>query len=140
MMAPLLGDQVDVLDDNDRRLQRPGHRARGGDHPQRAAGQQHGGDARQPAEQVPQRMGLARARNAVEQYPAPQMLAAGQQSRRVPGNAKHLPLDPVEYLWRQDHLVPGDLRTVDETQQRAAVVIEYLVSEGDDVAAEDVML
>ena len=138
--VPLLGDQVHVLDHHHRGLQRPCDRAGRGDLPERRAGQHHHGDARQLAQQVADGVGLAGARRAVQQDTALEVLAARAQPRHVPGHPDDLPLDPLEQVRRQDHLLAADLRTPQETQQLLAARAEDLAAEADHVPAEHVPL
>jgi hypothetical protein len=137
---PLLGDQVHVLDHDDRRLQRPRHRAGLPDHPQRVPGQHHDRGLRHVAHQVADRVRLAGARGAVQQHAALEVLPAGPQPARVLLHAEHLPFDPVQQIWRQHHVVAADPRAVEEAQQRAPAVPEHVAAVGDHLAAVDVAL
>src|SRR5262249_27808857 len=133
------GNEVHVLDDDHGRLQGPGNRARRRDHVERSAGEQHDGHARQPAEKVPDRVGLASPWRAVQQDAAPQMLAARDQAGSMPCNTETLTLDPCEQVWGQDDLLPLDTRALDEAEQCATVMAKNLVTEGDHVSPENVV-
>ena len=136
---PLLGDEVHVFHHDHRRLQRPRHRAGLGDQAQRLPREQHHRDPGQLTEQVADRVGLAGAGRAVQQDASLEVLAAGEQPAGVPGDPEHLPLDAVKYVRWQDHLLAGDLWPGLKAQQGAAVILEHLAAELDDVAAEHVM-
>ena len=95
--AATFGDQVDVLDDHERRLQRPGDRDGRSDELQRVAGQHHDGRVGQAADQVAQRVCLARTRWTVQQHAALEVLATGHQPAAMASDAQHLGLDGLQH-------------------------------------------
>jgi hypothetical protein len=135
LRAARLGDEIDVLQHDHRRLQGPGDRARLADAPQRRAGDHDGRHPGHPAQQVAHGVRLAGAGRPVQQHPPLEVLPAGQQRGGVPGDAKDLPLDAVQQVRRQDHLGPVQPRPVQEAEQAPAGWPEHLGAKRDHLTA-----
>ncbi len=76
----------------------------------------------------------------MQQHPALEVLAAGEQPVRVPLHAEDLALDPVEQLRSEHHVLARDPGAVEEVQQDPTAVAEHLAAEGDHLPAEHVAL
>ena len=136
--AAVLGDQVDVLDDHHRRLQRSRDRARLGDEVQGGAGQLHDRDPRRAREQVAHGVRLAGARRTVQQEPALEVLAAGEQPLAVAPDADDLPLDRGQHAVGQDQRRGVHVRAGVEVRERVPGA-EDLGAERQHLSAEDVV-
>ncbi len=84
-------------------------------------------------------MGLAGAGRAVEEEAAAQVLAGRAQLFAAPGHAHHLALHPLQQARREHDVVAGDAGAAVEAE-RAEAVPELRALEGEDLAAEDVVL
>ena len=96
VVAALLGDQVDVLDDDHGRLERAGDGTGFADAVQGLPSEFHDGRPDQLTDQVAHRMGLAHARRAVEEDAALEVLARGPQPRAVAGHPDDLAAQVVD--------------------------------------------
>nr|WP_254185476.1 hypothetical protein [Nocardioides panacis] len=136
--APVLRDQVDVLDHDHRRLQGPGDRAGRADQMQGGPGELDDRDARELADEVAHRVRLADAGRPVQEQPPLEVLAGGQQPLAVLRDADHLAADRGQRLRRQDHVAAAQARPAVEPQRRVAVP-EQVVAEGDHLPTEHVV-
>ena len=118
--AAIFGDQVDVLDDHERWLQRPGDRDRGGDELQRVARQHHDGGVDQATHQVAQRVCLARTRRAVQQHAALEVLATGHQPAAMASDAHHLGLDGLQHIAGEHQVLARQSRPLVKGQRGVA--------------------
>jgi hypothetical protein len=108
LAVPLLGDQVDVLENHHRRLQQPCHRARPRDQPDLATGQQYHRAVAHASGQVHGREGLAGARLPVEEQAAAQVAARRQHPVAVRGEGDSVSLDPFEHAVGKHDVLTGD--------------------------------
>ena len=139
IVVAFLSDEIDILDDYD-----GGWSARATEQAAAimpSAARDHGSDAWQASQEVADRVGLARARDSVEQHAAAQVLAARTApGLRVPRDAQYLPLDAVQDRFRQDDLVTPDVRPVEKGEEPTSLALEHLAPERDDMSAEHVVL
>ncbi|MGE5762326.1 MAG: hypothetical protein ACM3ZF_00060, partial [Mycobacterium leprae] len=84
-------------------------------------------------------MGLPGARRPVELQAALEVLTPGQQRGAVPPDPDDLPLDRLQHAGGQHERGPVQPRAAVEAQHRLAGV-EHLPAEGQDLAAEHVVL
>ena len=113
----MLRDQVDILEDDDRRLQVPrelGHRP---DHVQCAAREHEAGVARHLPDEIAGGVGLARARRPVQEQAALEVLPGAEQGVPMRGDAQRVPFHPGQHRLREHDVVAGGLRDRAELQR-----------------------
>ena len=117
-VVAVLGDQVDVLEDDDRRLVGAGDLGRLRDVRHLGAGEQDDRGVRTRTDQVPDRVGLAGAGRAVEQDAALEVLAAPAELVAVRGELDDVAAHLGERALREDDPVGGQVGTPDERDRR----------------------
>ena len=139
--SAMLGHQIAILEHDDGRLRGPGQGGGLVQQVERPAGEQHRGGAGGLAQEVPDQMRLAGARRTVEQHAALEMLTRTAQCLASLPHPHHMPGDALDYPFRQHDLVGADLRSAEEPQSGAGlVVVEVVDGEGDHLAAEQAEL
>ncbi len=119
--APVLGNQVDVLDDHQGRVEFARDRAGLGDPLNGCSADQHGGELRQLAQQVVDHVGLTGPGGSEQQDPALEVLFVGAQELAMFSDPRDLTFDLLQQPVGQDDFVTRDLLRVVESQRPDAM-------------------
>ncbi len=136
-MVAGLGDEVAVLQDDQRRLEHPGQGAGGPDGVDARPGQHDDRELGEVREEIPEGVGLAGAGRAVQQQSAPQVLTGRAQAGTAPGHAHDLSLHALQQPVGEHDVVAGQSGPAVEAE-RSEAVAELRALEGEDLAPEDV--
>jgi hypothetical protein len=133
-------DEIDVLEDDHRRLQRRREVDRDADRAQRLPGEQHDRASGHRAREVHRGERLPGPGRPVEQQAAAQVPAARPQPLRMVGDPERLPLDPLEHAGGQDDPLTRDRRERPNRERRPLVLVEVARAQFEHAPAVDVAL
>ena len=139
VLAPVLRDQVDVLDHHHGRRQGARHRAGLGDEVQGDTGELDHGHVRRAAEEVTHRVGLAGAGRAVEEQAPLEVLTGWPAAWPGDGRPRRPAARSCPSPRRAGRGPTGPVGATVEAQH-AAVRAEHLPAEGQHLTAKDVVL
>lgn len=135
----VLGDEVAVLEDDDRRLVRSRDLCRVVDEPERAPAQQHGRHPGRRREQVADRVRLAGTGWPVEQDASLEVLPLGAKALALHAHPHDVVRDARQQAVRQHDCVGIDGRPLHEGDPHQAGAVR-VAAEGHDLAAQDAPL